>query len=159
MKRRVRIHAARNAHPLVHQLYAEMHTQACDSFLMAERSGVSRATIMNWASKSQPRLHDLEACFNVLGLTLQPKELKMSRMYDAEHRIRTPIGQDDPLLRQLAEEMDKRWTQVSLGDASGNSQQTIKSLREGSHDVGFKKVQRIANAMGFEFRLVRKLIG
>jgi len=58
------------AHPLVRALIEEMNAQRVTLTEMAERSGVSRATISEWRYRSAPCVETLVACFNVLGLDL-----------------------------------------------------------------------------------------
>jgi len=59
------------AHPHVRALFVEMnrHDMSCDT--MAEQAGICRETLMNWRKGSHPKLRDIEACLNVVGLTLQ----------------------------------------------------------------------------------------
>jgi len=58
-------------HPHAEFLFAEMANQQCTAQQMAERSGVSKATIFNWSQgRSNPGMIDLEACLNVLGFSL-----------------------------------------------------------------------------------------
>ena len=59
-------------HPLVKTLFREMNRQYIGILDMSERSGVNRNTINDWKRRSIPSIHNLEACFNVLGLTLKP---------------------------------------------------------------------------------------
>mgnify|MGYP001080586753 CR=1 FL=1 len=63
-------------HPLVRELFEEMHAQRCGARDMADRSGVNVNTLKDWRTRTQPRIADLEACFNVLGYTLRPVERK-----------------------------------------------------------------------------------
>lgn len=65
---------AERAHPLVRRLFAEMNEQQCSQQTMSERSGINKNTFRSWRTKAVPRLDDLEACLNVLGLelTIQP---------------------------------------------------------------------------------------
>lgn len=64
------------AHPLVRQLFEEMHRQQCGVLDMAERSGVNKNTLKDWRTRTMPRVADLNACFNVLGLELIVKKIK-----------------------------------------------------------------------------------
>jgi hypothetical protein len=51
-----------------------MNEQQCSQQTMSERSGINKNTFRSWRTKAVPRLDDLEACLNVLGLelTIQP---------------------------------------------------------------------------------------
>jgi hypothetical protein len=64
------------AHPLVRRLYQEMNKQQIGVLDMSERSGVNKNTFKDWRTRTMPRVADLEACFNVLGLTLTLKRYK-----------------------------------------------------------------------------------
>lgn len=64
------------AHPLVRRLFAEMNTQRVGVTDMAERAGIARETFKGWRTKHCPRVADLEACYNVLGLRLTVGVLK-----------------------------------------------------------------------------------
>lgn len=59
-----------HAHPLVRQLFAEMNHQRIGIMDMAERSGIAHGTFKGWRTKHCPRVAELEACFNVLGMRL-----------------------------------------------------------------------------------------
>lgn len=65
-----------SAHPLVRQLYEIMKLRGVTARSVADRAGVNRETMRSWRTKSMPRVADLEACFNVLGLTLQPRRIR-----------------------------------------------------------------------------------
>ena len=70
---------AERAHPLVRRLFTEMNEQQCSQQTLSERSGINKNTFRSWRTKAVPRLDDLEACLNVLGLelTIQPtKEVR-----------------------------------------------------------------------------------
>lgn len=56
--------------PLVRRLFTEMHKQKIGVLDMADRSGVNKNTLKDWRTRTTPRIADIEACFNVLGLTL-----------------------------------------------------------------------------------------
>jgi len=58
------------AHPLVRRLFAEMNAQRVGVTDLAERAGIARETFKGWRTKHCPRVADLEACYNVLGLKL-----------------------------------------------------------------------------------------
>lgn len=64
-------------HPLVKTLFREMNRQHLGMLDMSERSGVNRNTINDWKRRSIPSIHNLEACYNVLGLTLKPAPRRM----------------------------------------------------------------------------------
>lgn len=61
------------AHPLVRKLFVEMNHQQLGMLDLSERSGVNKNTIKDWKKRSIPQVHNLAACFNVLGLTLTVK--------------------------------------------------------------------------------------
>lgn len=60
----------KHAHPLIHRLFTEMNAQHCGLLDMSERSGINKNTLKDWRIRSQPRISDLDACLNVLGLEL-----------------------------------------------------------------------------------------
>ena len=65
------------AHPLVKQLFLEMRKQRIGVMDMADRSGVSAGSLVNWRTRMTPKgIPGLEACFNVLGYTLKPVRKK-----------------------------------------------------------------------------------
>lgn len=70
------ISPAPKAHPLVRVLIAEMNAQRCSWTDMARRTGLSVQTFTSWRTVNTPTLTGLEACFNVLGKTLQPVEIE-----------------------------------------------------------------------------------
>lgn len=79
---RFRPHAPADlAHPLVRQMFAEMNEQQCSQQTMSERSGINKNTFRSWRTKAVPRIDDLEACLNVLGLKIVIRPIK-----DKEHR-------------------------------------------------------------------------
>lgn len=59
-----------NSHPLVRRLFEEMNHQQIGILDMSKRSGVNKNTINDWKRSSVPQVHNLEACFSVLGLRL-----------------------------------------------------------------------------------------
>ncbi len=62
-------------HPHAEFLFAEMAKQQCTAQQMADRSGISKATIFNWSQgRSNPGMIDLEACLNVLGFSIVIRE-------------------------------------------------------------------------------------
>ena len=63
---------APRAHPLVRQLIAEINRQQVTWDSMYQRTGVSRSVLNSWRTAYTPSLALLEACYNVLGYTLQP---------------------------------------------------------------------------------------
>lgn len=64
-----------HAHPLVRALFVEMNHQRKTMLEVAVDAGLARSTLRLWKTESEPQLANLEACFNVLGLTLQPVQL------------------------------------------------------------------------------------
>ncbi len=71
-----RVSLPTHAHPLVHRLFEEMNRQQLGVLDMAERTGVNKNTLKDWRTRTVPTVEALEACFNVLGLTLLPRPLK-----------------------------------------------------------------------------------
>lgn len=69
MFRRLKI--PNNSHPLVKKLFEEMNRQRIGVCDMADRSGVNKNTINDWKKRSMPRLDNIDACYNVLGLKLK----------------------------------------------------------------------------------------
>ena len=67
---RGRLKIPKHAHPLVRRLYAEMNDQQTTMTEVAERAGLRRCSVGDWGRKQSPRIADLEAAFNVLGLRL-----------------------------------------------------------------------------------------
>lgn len=63
------------AHPLVRRLCAEAEAQGMPLAQLAHRAGVSPETLKDWRRKSTPNVATLEACFNVIGYTLQPRKI------------------------------------------------------------------------------------
>ncbi len=76
MRRFSRLSIPEKAHPLVRQLIKEMNHQRIGLTDMAERAGVSRRTFAGWRIRHTPRIAELEACYNVLGLTLVPRRIQ-----------------------------------------------------------------------------------
>jgi len=74
VRRPPRLSVPAGAHPLVRRLFDEMAKQQCGVLEMAERSGVNKNTFKDWRTRTMPRVADLEACFNVLGLEIVVKE-------------------------------------------------------------------------------------
>lgn len=70
MRRPPRVTVPAGAHPAVRRLFAEMARQQCGVLEMAERSGVNKNTLKDWRTRTMPRVADLEACLNVVGLRL-----------------------------------------------------------------------------------------
>lgn len=61
---------ARAKHPLIRQLMEEMNRQQCSWEQMYRKAGVGRGLLSYWCAKGPTKLHLIEACFNVLGMTL-----------------------------------------------------------------------------------------
>jgi len=59
-------------HPLVRALYEEMYRQQITDADICRRTGICREALRNWRTRTNPKITDLEACFNAVGLTLQP---------------------------------------------------------------------------------------
>lgn len=60
-----------NTHPLVIQLFEKMNQEQIGLIEMAERSGINKNTINDWKHRCMPRLDNIDACYNVLGLKLE----------------------------------------------------------------------------------------
>lgn len=65
----------KGGHPLVRLMYAEIIRQRRKVIDVGIEAGVSHLTMSDWRRHSTPSLPNLEACFNVLGLTLFPVPL------------------------------------------------------------------------------------
>lgn len=61
-----------NVCPQVMFLFQEMQRQRVGIKDMGDRSGVSWNAIMDWRIRQEPGIHNLEACYNVLGFSLKP---------------------------------------------------------------------------------------
>lgn len=70
MKTFHRLSIPTNTHPLVKLLFIEMNAQQIGLLDMAERSGVSKNTIVCWKRRAIPNLANIDACFNVLGMKI-----------------------------------------------------------------------------------------
>ncbi len=57
-------------HPLTRRLFEEVNDQCATIDEIAKRSGVNRHTFSRWRWKTHPRLDNLQAALNVLGLEL-----------------------------------------------------------------------------------------
>lgn len=62
--------------PIVRRLFEEMNEQCIGICDMADRAGISKHTIHEWRKRCNPTVVNIEACFNVLGLTLAVKRHK-----------------------------------------------------------------------------------
>lgn len=62
-----------HAHPLVRRLIEEANRQKTTLTEIAKRAGLRRGTISGWRYNRTPCVADLEAAFNVLGLTMWVK--------------------------------------------------------------------------------------
>lgn len=62
-----------HTHPLVRRLFREMNRQMTTLTEVAERAGIRRETISEWRYRYTPRVSDLDAALNVLGLELTVK--------------------------------------------------------------------------------------
>lgn len=69
-ERYTRVSIPERCHPLVRKLFEEMREQQIGVLDMAARSGINPNTLKDWRTRTMPRVADLEACFNVLGLSL-----------------------------------------------------------------------------------------
>jgi len=75
-ERYTRVSIPERCHPLVRRLFIEMQKQRIGVLDMAERAGVNPNTLKDWRTRTIPRVADLEACFNVLGLSIQVRKLR-----------------------------------------------------------------------------------
>lgn len=75
-ERYTRVSIPERCHPLVRRLFIEMQKQRIGVLDMAERAGVNKNTLRDWRTSTIPRVADLEACFNVLGLSIQVRKLR-----------------------------------------------------------------------------------
>lgn len=66
-----KLHIPPGCHPLVRKLFLEMNEQQIGVLDMAKRAGVDKNSLRDWRTRCNPSLVGLEACFNVLGLTLR----------------------------------------------------------------------------------------
>lgn len=64
-----------HCHPLVTNLFLEMRRQCLGVVDMADKSGVNKNTLKDWRTRTMPRIADLEACYNVLGLELVARQM------------------------------------------------------------------------------------
>lgn len=69
-----------HTHPLIRRLFAELNQQQTTITEVAERAGFRRGTISDWRYTREPRISDLDAALNVLGLELAVKH----KRYDDE---------------------------------------------------------------------------
>jgi hypothetical protein len=76
MRRFRTLSVPQHAHPLVRQLFVEMNRERIGLSDVAERAGVAITTFKGWRTRHTPRVADLEACYNVLGLTLTVTKVK-----------------------------------------------------------------------------------
>lgn len=60
------------ADPMVKRLFEEMAARHISKRDMEQSAGIGEKTITAWSHGVIPGVANLEACFNVLGLTLQP---------------------------------------------------------------------------------------
>lgn len=66
----------KKGHPLVRLLYEELNKRELRLFELAADSGICEGTIKEWKRRCNPNILNMEACLNVLGLTLTVTELK-----------------------------------------------------------------------------------
>jgi len=65
-----------HAHPFVRRIYTEANRQYATIAEIADRAGVERHLISSWPNRNQPKLADIVAVLNVLGLDLVITEKK-----------------------------------------------------------------------------------
>lgn len=76
MRRPPQLKIPDHVHPLIRRLFCEMSSQQIGVVEMAEKSGIHKDTFRRWRDKSEPRLSDLDACFNVLGYELTIRDVE-----------------------------------------------------------------------------------
>ena len=76
MRWRGKLPIPQHTHPLIKQLFQEMNRQMATLSEVAERSGYRRCTISDWRYRTEPRLSDLDAVLNTLGLELTVRRRK-----------------------------------------------------------------------------------
>lgn len=59
------------AHPLARDLFHKMNEQRASITDVAERAGISLATMVKWKQRHSPNIETLEAAGNVLGYRLR----------------------------------------------------------------------------------------
>lgn len=62
-----------HTHPLIRRLFTELNRQQTTITEVADRAGFRRGTISEWRYTREPRISDLDAALNVLGLELTVK--------------------------------------------------------------------------------------
>ena len=73
--RYIRVTIPDRCNPWVRILFEEMRHQRIGVLDMAERTGINKSTLRDWRTRTVPRITDLEAFYNVLGFTLEPKRM------------------------------------------------------------------------------------
>jgi len=68
-----------HAHPLVRRLFEAMNDQQTTIAEVADRAGFRRGTVSDWRYRQEPRVSDLDACFNVLDLELTVRRRREQR--------------------------------------------------------------------------------
>lgn len=63
-----------HAHPLVRHMFEEMNRQQIGLLDLADRSGVNKNTIKDWKYRSIPQIHNIAACFTVLGMEITTRQ-------------------------------------------------------------------------------------
>lgn len=61
-------------HPAIRRMFAEMNAQKMALDEMEYRSGVCVDTFKSWRTRHSPKLDNLEACLNALGLEITVTE-------------------------------------------------------------------------------------
>lgn len=67
---RGKLEIPKHAHPLVRRLFEEANRQQTTLTEISDRAGIRRCTMGQWGRKHNPRIDQLEAALNVLGLRL-----------------------------------------------------------------------------------------
>ena len=76
-----------HVNPLVRRLFEEMNHQQIGLLDMADRSGVNHNTISDWKHRANPQIHNLAACFSVLGYELVAKPNYTKLDGDPHHEV------------------------------------------------------------------------
>jgi len=75
--RRTTPFACKSCDPTVAILFAAAHDQRISTADLAERSGINRNTLKDWRIRTTPRIADLRAVLNVLGLDIHIIKLRL----------------------------------------------------------------------------------
>jgi hypothetical protein len=68
-----KIRLAKKGDPLVRRIFEEMNLQQCSGDMLEKRSGVDFSSVQKWRNGANPKLHNLRAVLQALGLKLYTK--------------------------------------------------------------------------------------